>query len=71
MSVQLGQTVIIENMPGAGGTIGSQAVARAEPDGYTLLLGWHQLERHYASLYKNLNYNSIKDFAAPAPDIHP
>jgi tripartite-type tricarboxylate transporter receptor subunit TctC len=71
LSVRLGQTVNIENMSGAGGTIGSQAVARADPDGYTLLLGGTNSNAITPSLYKNLNYDSIKDFAPPAPDIHP
>jgi len=37
LSVQLGQAIIVENRPGAGGTLGTNAVAKAEPDGYTLL----------------------------------
>src|SRR5690606_18011805 len=39
LSESLGQSVIVENKPGAGGMIGSQAVARAAPDGYTILIG--------------------------------
>jgi tripartite-type tricarboxylate transporter receptor subunit TctC len=58
----LGQNVVVENQPGAGGTIGSQAVARAPPDGYTLLLGGTNANAINAAIYRNLNYDPIKDF---------
>jgi tripartite-type tricarboxylate transporter receptor subunit TctC len=66
LSSSLGQGVIIENEPGAGGRTGSQAVARASPDGYTLLLGGTNSNAMTHALYKNLNYDPIKDFAAVA-----
>lgn len=59
----LDQPVVVENRAGAGGTIGSSAVARAKPDGYTLLLasgGTHSIN---PSVYKNLSYDAIADFA--------
>lgn len=62
MSASLGQSVIVENRPGAGGTIGSQDVARATPDGYTLLLGGTNTNAINAAIYKNLSYDPIKDF---------
>lgn len=55
-------TVVVENRAGAGGIIGSTAVARAKPDGYTLLLasgGTHSIN---PSVYKNLSYDAMKDF---------
>jgi tripartite-type tricarboxylate transporter receptor subunit TctC len=55
-----GQTVIIENRPGAGGNIGADAVAKAEPDGHTLLM-WHDGLAANASLYKNLPFDPVKD----------
>ena len=58
----LGQNVVVENRPGAGGTIGSQYVAHANPDGYTLLLGGTNTNAINAAIYKNLNYDPIKDF---------
>jgi tripartite-type tricarboxylate transporter receptor subunit TctC len=62
VSSALGQNVVVENRPGAGGTIGSQDVAHADPDGYTLLLGGTNTNAINAAIYKNLNYDPIKDF---------
>jgi tripartite-type tricarboxylate transporter receptor subunit TctC len=60
MSKSLGQTVIVENTAGAGGTIGVEKVARAKPDGYTLLL-MHIGISTSPSLYRNLRYDPVKD----------
>ncbi|CAM4133462.1 ABC transporter substrate-binding protein [Bordetella tumbae] len=57
----LGQTVIVENRPGAGGNIAASEVARAKPDGYTLLLA-NSSHAINASLYKKLPFDPIKDF---------
>lgn len=54
---ELNQTIVIENKPGAGGTIAAQAVARAKPDGYTLLLGTVGTQVVNKMLYKKLNYD--------------
>ena len=62
MSEQLGQPVIIDNRSGAGGTIGTRAVAQAEPDGYTLLMVFPSHAANPA-LYASLPYDSEKDFA--------
>jgi len=66
LSAMLGQGVIVENEPGAGGRTGTQAVARANPDGYTLLLGGTNSNAMAAALYKTLNYDPIRDFVAVA-----
>jgi len=62
MSRALGQPIIIENRPGAGGTLGAAQVAKSPPDGYTLLI---HSAGHVAnpSIYKNLPYDTVKDFA--------
>ena len=59
---QLGQTIIIDNAPGAGGTVGATKVARAKPDGYTLLVGHVGYMAAAPSLYKKLQYDPVKDF---------
>jgi tripartite-type tricarboxylate transporter receptor subunit TctC len=59
---QLGQSVIVENRPGAGATIGTDAVAKAPPDGYTLLLA-SQTNAISATLYPKLPFDPIEDFA--------
>lgn len=65
VSQRLGQTIVIENRGGAGGTIGTAAVAVAEPDGYTLLVN---ASAHSAApaAYPHLSYDPAKDFAAVA-----
>jgi tripartite-type tricarboxylate transporter receptor subunit TctC len=66
LSVQLGQPIVIENKPGASGTIGARAVATAEPDGYMLLA--HSSAHIIApSTVANMTYDPIKDFIAVAP----
>lgn len=62
-SAHLGQPIIIENKPGAGGLIGTEFVSRAEPDGYTLLMGNVGGLAIIPSLKKKLNYDVQKDFA--------
>jgi tripartite-type tricarboxylate transporter receptor subunit TctC len=65
VAAQLGQSIIIENRPGASGTIGARAVATADPDGYTLLA--HSSAHIIApSTVANLPYDPIKDFVAVA-----
>jgi len=56
------QPVVVENKVGAGGTIGANFVAKAPPDGYTLLLGVTATQTIAPSFYKSLPYNSEKDF---------
>jgi tripartite-type tricarboxylate transporter receptor subunit TctC len=58
-----GQNMIVENRPGAGATIGSEAVAKSPPDGYTLLLA-SQTNAIAASLYPKLAFDPVEDFAA-------
>jgi tripartite-type tricarboxylate transporter receptor subunit TctC len=66
LSVALKQTVIIENKPGANGAIAAAQVARAAPDGYTLLMSTNSPHSAAPSLNKIINYDPIKDFAALA-----
>jgi tripartite-type tricarboxylate transporter receptor subunit TctC len=63
MRKHLGQTVIVDNRAGAGGTVGSAAVARAAPDGYTILLGSVATHAIGPGVYRNLPYDALKDFA--------
>ena len=60
MSKSLGQTVLVENAGGAGGNIGNEKVAKAAPDGYTILL-MHIGISTSATLYRNLRYNAVND----------
>ncbi|HQR12055.1 MAG TPA: tripartite tricarboxylate transporter substrate binding protein [Casimicrobiaceae bacterium] len=62
LSVALGQPVIVENKPGAGGGLGADFVAKAAPDGYTILGGTISTNAINASLYKDLPYDPVKDF---------
>jgi tripartite-type tricarboxylate transporter receptor subunit TctC len=61
LSTALGQPVVIENKPGAGGNLGAQTVARATPDGYTLLVSGSPTHSVGPHLFKNLSYDPMKD----------
>ena len=63
MSELLGEKMVIDNRPGAGGTVGTKAVAKSEPDGYTLVLGYTGTLAIGPSAYKSAGYDPRKDFA--------
>jgi tripartite-type tricarboxylate transporter receptor subunit TctC len=63
---ELNQSIVVENRPGGSGIIGSQAVARAEPDGHMLVLGTNQTHATNQSLIKNCPYDAVRDFTPVA-----
>ncbi|HEX2510443.1 MAG TPA: tripartite tricarboxylate transporter substrate-binding protein, partial [Microvirga sp.] len=63
MSEHLGQQLVVENVAGAGGSTGAARVARAEPDGYTILMGAVGTHAINPSLYPKMPYDPVKDFA--------
>src|SRR2546425_4194243 len=63
----LGQQVIVENKAGAGGRIGTEAVAKSPADGYTLLLGSSGTITAGPAVWKNLSFDPLKDFVAIGP----
>lgn len=65
-AADLKQSVVVENRPGASGIVGTGAVARAEPDGYTLILGTNQTHATNQSLIKNWTFDAVKDFSPVA-----
>ncbi|MFM9997745.1 MAG: tripartite tricarboxylate transporter substrate binding protein [Burkholderiaceae bacterium] len=62
LSERLGQPVVVQNMPGASGNIGTDVVAKANPDGYTLLMGANTMLMA-SQLYKQVPFDPVKDFA--------
>ncbi len=71
---QLGQTVVVENKPGAGGNIGADSVAKAAPDGYTLVMATVGTHAINGALYSKMPYDMVKDFVpvahvASAPNL--
>jgi tripartite-type tricarboxylate transporter receptor subunit TctC len=68
LSERLGQQFVIENRPGAGGNVGTEAVVRAAPDGYTLGL-FGAANAINATLYDKLNFNFVRDIAPVAPIV--
>jgi tripartite-type tricarboxylate transporter receptor subunit TctC len=66
MGELLGQTFIVENKSGAGGNIGAESVAKASPDGYTLLFATVSTNAINPGLYKNMPYDAVKDFTPVA-----
>ena len=63
LTIALGQPIIVENRPGAGGALGAEFTAKAPADGYTIMGGTISTHAINASLYKNLPYDPVKDFA--------
>ena len=66
----LGEPIVIENKPGAGGNIGASIVAKAKPDGYTLLIGSVGPLAINASLYAKMPYDNLKDFTPISLIVH-
>jgi len=63
VSESVKQPVVVENKPGAGGNIGADMVAKAPPDGYTILMGAVATHAINPTLYKSIPYDPVKDFA--------
>jgi tripartite-type tricarboxylate transporter receptor subunit TctC len=63
LGAEIGQTIVVENVSGAGGTIGTAKAAHAAPDGYTLFLGTPSTHGTNAAVYPSLPYDPVKDFA--------
>lgn len=63
MTQTMGQSVIVENKPGANGTIASDFVAKSAPDGYTLVMGGSSTHSSPPSLFKSLPYEPVTDFS--------
>ncbi len=63
MSELLGQPIVIDNRPGATGTVAAGQVAKAPPDGYTIMMGHVSVNAIAPSLFSNLSYDVLKDFA--------
>jgi tripartite-type tricarboxylate transporter receptor subunit TctC len=63
LQAALGQPIVIENRPGAGGNVGAAAVARAAPDGATLMIGTDAMMTSNVHLYKSMPFDPVKDFA--------
>ena len=66
MGKQLGQTVVVDNKPGASGNIGAGLVAKSPPDGYTLLVGYSMFHVGNPSMFKSLTWDPVRDFASVA-----
>jgi len=66
LPTDLGQSVVVENLAGAGGRLAMKTVARAAPDGYTLLLGGTNNNGITPAVYKELDFDAVKDFAPVA-----
>jgi len=64
LAQRLGQPIVVDNKPGVAGSLGSEAVARAAPDGYTLLIGTQGSHGTNSALYKSVRYDPVKDFVA-------
>lgn len=67
LSAILGQTVVVENRPGGGSTVGTDAVAKSPPDGYTFVLATLSSTGLAAGLYRNLPYDPVRDLTAISP----
>src|SRR5215203_4246831 len=63
LQAALGQPIVIENRPGAGGNVGAAAVARAAPDGATLMIGTDAMMTSNVHLFKSMPFDPVKDFA--------
>src|SRR5438128_7775969 len=66
LSELLGQPVVIDNRPGATGTVAAGHVAKSPPDGYTIMMGHVSVNAIAPSLFSNLSYDVVKDFAPVA-----
>ena len=62
LAMRLGQPVVVDNRPGASGMAGTDVVAKASPDGYTLLLGSNSTHGANVSLFEKMSYDPVKDF---------